>query len=148
VCLSRSASHESPDRSFRYGGGGGCTDDQRDPGGRPVGGVLGVGHRADLPARCPPLRHRVLGLPCHHRLRPGLARLPPPTALEDLCTRQSRVRSSKKGAYLSLYDTAGAVPIDEGWGGCRAWLERASGATCYASTRFFFHDELTTNWRG
>jgi hypothetical protein len=52
------------------------------------------------------------------------------------------VRSSKKGAYLSLYDNAGAVPIDGGGGGCRAWLERASGATCYASTCFFFHDEL------
>jgi hypothetical protein len=56
-------------------------------------------------------------------------------------TGQSRVRSSKKGAYLSLYDTASAVPIDGGGGGCRAWLERACGATCYAST-CFFHDEL------
>ncbi|AQK41632.1 Phloem-specific lectin [Zea mays] len=37
---------------------------------------------------------------------------------------------SKKDAYLSLCDAAGAVAVDGS--GCRVWLERASGATCYA----------------
>jgi hypothetical protein len=37
---------------------------------------------------------------------------------------------SKKDAYLSLCDAAGAVAVDDG--GCRVWLERDSGATCYA----------------
>jgi hypothetical protein len=36
----------------------------------------------------------------------------------------------KKDAYLGLCD-GGGVPVD-GDGGCRVWLERASGAKCYA----------------
>lgn len=39
-----------------------------------------------------------------------------------------RDRRSKKDAYLALCD--GAVPVD-GHGGCRMWLDKASGAKCY-----------------
>ncbi|KAG2581561.1 F-box protein PP2-B10-like [Panicum virgatum] len=38
---------------------------------------------------------------------------------------------SKKEAYLGLCDAAGAAAVGED-GGCRIWLERATGARCYA----------------
>ena len=38
---------------------------------------------------------------------------------------------SKKEAYLGLCDAAGAAAVGED-GGCRVWLERATGARCYA----------------
>ena len=40
--------------------------------------------------------------------------------------------SRKKDAYLGLCDAASAVAIDGDGGRCRVWLERASGARCYA----------------
>ncbi|PUZ50109.1 hypothetical protein GQ55_6G033300 [Panicum hallii var. hallii] len=39
---------------------------------------------------------------------------------------------SKKEAYLGLCDAAGAAALDGEDGGCRVWLERATGARCYA----------------
>jgi hypothetical protein len=40
---------------------------------------------------------------------------------------------SKKEAYLGLCDAAGAVAVCDGkdGGGCRVWLEKATGARCY-----------------
>ncbi|RCV30039.1 hypothetical protein SETIT_6G062000v2 [Setaria italica] len=39
---------------------------------------------------------------------------------------------SKKEAYLGLCNASGAVAVGDGDGGCRVWLERATGARCYA----------------
>ncbi|RLN03201.1 F-box protein PP2-B10-like [Panicum miliaceum] len=39
---------------------------------------------------------------------------------------------SKKEAYLGLCEAAGAAAVDGEDGGCRVWLERATGARCYA----------------
>ncbi|KAL6659308.1 hypothetical protein ACP70R_003348 [Stipagrostis hirtigluma subsp. patula] len=48
---------------------------------------------------------------------------------EDLSS-SAKTAGTKKDAYLRLCDAANAV-VDAG-GGCRVWLERASGARCYA----------------
>ncbi|XP_062196212.1 F-box protein PP2-B10-like [Phragmites australis] len=53
--------------------------------------------------------------------------LPEDLGLQSL----SKTTSTSKEAYLRLCDGSNAVPIN-GDGGCRVWLERASGAKCYA----------------
>ncbi|KAL6659022.1 hypothetical protein ACP70R_003062 [Stipagrostis hirtigluma subsp. patula] len=48
---------------------------------------------------------------------------------EDL-SGSAKTAGAKKEAYLRLCDAASAAVVDGG--GCRVWLERASGARCYA----------------
>ncbi|KAL6857007.1 hypothetical protein ACP4OV_018389 [Aristida adscensionis] len=65
------------------------------------------------------------------RLLPGDLQLqlqspPPPSAKQAAAA----AGNGKKGAYLALCDAGGALVVDGG--GCRVWLEKASGARCYA----------------
>ncbi|TKW08984.1 hypothetical protein SEVIR_6G061600v4 [Setaria viridis] len=41
-------------------------------------------------------------------------------------------RKKKKDAYLGLCDAVSAVAVGDDDGGCRVWLDRATGARCYA----------------
>ncbi|TVU43348.1 hypothetical protein EJB05_09809, partial [Eragrostis curvula] len=45
-------------------------------------------------------------------------------------TNRPAAETRKKDAYLGLCD--GGVPVDGDDGGCRMWLDKASGAKCYA----------------
>jgi hypothetical protein len=56
-----------------------------------------------------------------------------PTVVLQPAPPAARSKSkSKKEAYLGLCDAAGAAALEGEDGGCRVWLERATGARCYA----------------